>query len=249
MSDQDLDSLKQAAALAAVECVRDGMVIGLGTGSTAKHMILALGEKVRAGMKLRGVPTSKETATLARQQGVLLIDPEDAWVIDIAIDGADQVDPGFNLIKGGGGALLKEKIVAAWAKQFIVLVDHTKRVPALGGSIPLPIEVIPFGWGSTARELEALTQSPVVLRERHGSPFHTETGHVILDVYLPGIDNPRELEIALHLIPGVVETGLFVGRTDLLIVGTASGVETYPATRLRATAEGRALRVDRARRS
>jgi ribose 5-phosphate isomerase A len=101
----------------------------------------------------------------------------------------------------------------------------------LGGSFPLPVEVIPFGWGSTAREIEALTKSPVVLRERDGAPFNTEAGHVILDVHLPRIDNPRELEIALNLIPGVVETGLFVGRTDLLIVGTANGVETYPATR------------------
>ena len=117
----DLDSLKRAAALAAVEYVRDGMVVGLGTGSTAKHMIVALGDKVRSGMRLRGVPTSKETATLAKQQGITLIDANPAWVIDVAIDGADQVDPGFNLIKGGGGALLKEKIVAASAKQFIVL--------------------------------------------------------------------------------------------------------------------------------
>jgi ribose 5-phosphate isomerase A len=231
MSDQDLDNLKKAAALTAVEFVRDGMIIGLGTGSTAKHLIMALGEKVRAGMKLRGVPTSKETAMLARQQGIELIDTDTAWAINVAIDGADQVDPDFNLIKGGGGALLKEKIVAASAKQFIVLVDHTKRVPVLGGSFPLPIEVVPFGWGSTAREIEALTRSRVVLRELNGSPFHTETGHVILDVHLPRIDNPQELEIALHLIPGVVETGLFVGRTDLLIVGTDNGVETYPATR------------------
>ena len=232
MSNQDLDSLKKAAALTAVEFVRDGMVVGLGTGSTAKHMVLALGEKVRAGMRLRGVPTSQETATLAKQQGIILIDADSAWVIDIAIDGADQVDPCFNLIKGGGGALLKEKIVAASAKQFIVLVDYTKRVPVLGGSFPLPIEVIPFGWGSTARAIEALTKSRVVLRERNGASFTTEAGNMIVDVHLARIDQPRELEIALNHIPGVVETGLFVGRTDLLIVGTANGVETHPATRI-----------------
>jgi ribose 5-phosphate isomerase A len=231
MSNQDLDSLKKAAALTAVEFVRDGMVVGLGTGSTAKHMVIALGEKVRAGMTLRGVPTSMETATLARQQGITLIDADNAWVIDVAIDGADQVDPDFNLIKGGVGALLKEKIVAASAKQFIVLVDQTKRVPVLGGSFPLPIEVITFGWGSTAREIEALTKSRVVLREHNGAPFKTEAGNMIVDVHLARIDQPRELEIALNHIPGVVETGLFVGRTDLLIVGTATGVETYPAAR------------------
>jgi ribose 5-phosphate isomerase A len=231
MNPADLDMLKRAAALKAVDYVKDGMVVGLGTGSTAKHLVIALGEKVRAGMTFRGVPTSKETATLARQQGITLIDTENAWVIDVAIDGADQVDPSFNLIKGGGGALLKEKIVAASAKQFIVLVDQTKRVPVLGGTFPLPIEVVPFGWGSTAREIEALTQSRVVLRERNGSPFYTEAGHLILDVHLPRIDNPRELEIALSLTPGVVETGLFVGRTDVLIVGTPAGVETHHATR------------------
>jgi len=223
----DLDTLKRAAAMKAVEYVRDGMVVGLGTGSTAKHMIVALGEKVKAGMKLRGVPTSHETATLAKQAGITLIDSENRWVIDVAIDGADQVDPSFNLLKGGGGALLKEKIVAASAKQFVVVVDHTKRVPVLGGTFPLPIEIVPFGWGSTAREIETLTKSNVVLRERHGAPFKTEAGNLIVDVHLARIDQPPELEAALNQIPGVVETGLFVGRTDVLVVGTPQGVETH----------------------
>jgi ribose 5-phosphate isomerase A len=227
----DLDGLKKAAALKAIEFVRDGMVVGLGTGSTAKHMVIALGEKVRAGMKLRGVPTSQETAALARQSGISLIDSENRWEIDVAIDGADQVDPGFNLIKGGGGALLKEKIVAASAKQFIVLVDHTKQVLALGGSFPLPIEIIPFGWGSTAREIEALTKSRVALRERNGVPFKTEAGNLIVDVHLARIDRPREVELALNQIPGIVETGLFVSRTDILIVGTPQGVQVQYAPR------------------
>lgn len=226
----DLDSLKKAAAVKAVEFVRDGMVVGLGTGSTAKHMVLALGDKIRAGMKLRGVPTSQETAGLARQAGIVLIDTDDRWEIDVAIDGADQVDPAFNLVKGGGGALLKEKIVAASAKQFIVVVDYTKRVPVLGGSFPLPIEVIPFGWGSTAREIESLTKSRVTLRERNGAPFRTEAGNLIVDVYLPRIDRPRDLEMALNQIPGIVETGLFVGRTNVLIVGTPQGVQTHYAS-------------------
>jgi len=231
MTAGDLDSLKKAAGLKAIEFVRDGMVVGLGTGSTAKHMVIALGEQVRAGMKLRGVPTSAETAALARQSGIPLIDNENRWEIDVAIDGADQVDPHFNLIKGGGGALLKEKIVAASAKQFIVMVDHTKQVPVLGGSFPLPIEVIPFGWGSTAREIETLTESRVVLRERNGTPFKTEAGHLILDVRIDRIDRPGELEAALNLIPGVVETGLFVGRTNILIVGTPQGVHTLHVPR------------------
>jgi ribose 5-phosphate isomerase A len=231
MTSPDLDGFKKAAALKAVEFVHDGMVIGLGTGSTAKHLVIALGEHVRAGMKLRGVPTSQETAALAREAGIPLLHAEDRWEIDVAIDGADQVDPGFNLIKGGGGALLKEKIVAASAKQFIVMVDHTKQVPVLGGSFPLPIEVIPFGWGGTAREIESLTKSRVVLRERNGTPFKTEAGHFILDVQMNRIDRPSELETALNRIPGVVETGLFVGRTSVLIVGTPQGVQTLHAPR------------------
>ncbi|MBL8039464.1 MAG: ribose-5-phosphate isomerase RpiA, partial [Nitrospira sp.] len=182
MTSFDLENLKKAAALKAVEFVRDGMVVGLGTGSTAKHLILALGEQIRTGLKLQAVPTSQETARLAREVSIPLIDAENRWEIDVAIDGADQVDPDFNLIKGGGGALLKEKIVAGSAKQFIVMVDHTKQVPVLGGSFPLPIEIIPFGWGSTAREIEALTKSRVVLRERNGAPFKTEAGHLIVDV-------------------------------------------------------------------
>lgn len=228
----DLDSLKKVAALKAVEFVHDGMVVGLGTGSTAKHVVAALGELVRAGMKLRGVPTSQETAMLARQAGITLIDSDNRWVIDVAIDGADQVDPMFNLIKGGGGALLKEKIVAASAKQFVVVVDLTNRVPVLGGSFPLPIEIIPFGWGSTAREIETLTRGRVVLREQNSAPFKTEAGNLIVDVHLDRIDNPKDVEIALNQIPGVVETGLFVGRTDVLIVGTAAGAETHPAKRI-----------------
>jgi ribose 5-phosphate isomerase A len=231
MSSSDLDAMKRAAALAAVEYVKDGMVVGLGTGSTARHMVRALGDRVRAGMRLRAVATSQETAELARQSGIALIDSDNRWVIDVALDGADQVDPSFNLVKGGGGALLKEKIVAASAKQFIVMVDHTKRVPVLGGSFPLPIEVVPFGWGSTAREIERLTHSRVVLRERDGVPFKTEAGNLIVDVHLERIDRPKDLEAALNLIPGVVETGLFVGRTDLLIVGTPHGTETHVVTR------------------
>jgi ribose 5-phosphate isomerase A len=231
MSSADLESCKQAAALTAVDHVKDRMIVGLGTGSTAKHLVMALGEKVKQGMQIRGVTTSQETASLAARYGIALLDHEPRWIIDVAFDGADQVDPSFNLIKGGGGALLKEKIVAASAKQFVVLVDHTKRVPMLGGTFPLPVEVVPFGWGSTARQIEALTQSRVVLRQRNGTPFHTESGNLILDVHLTKIDRPQELEFALNYIPGVVENGLFVDRTDVLIVGTPHGTETHSVRR------------------
>ena len=231
MSGSDLESFKKAAALAAVDYVKDGMVVGLGTGSTAKHLVMALGEKVKAGLKIRGVSTSQETASLAARYGITLIEHEPRWKLDVAFDGADQVDPSFNLIKGGGGALLKEKIVAASARQFVVMVDHTKRVPVLGGAFPLPIEVVPFGWGNTARQIEVLTQSRVVLRERSGAPFRTESGNLIVDVHLATIDRPQDLEVALNYIPGVVETGLFVDRTDVLIVGTPHGTETHNVKR------------------
>ena len=231
MSSSDLESFKKAAALAAVDYVKDGMVVGLGTGSTAKHLVMALGEKVKAGLNIRGVSTSQETASLAARYGITLIEHEPRWKLDVAFDGADQVDPSFNLIKGGGGALLKEKIVAASARQFLVMVDHTKRVPVLGGAFPLPIEVVPFGWGNTARQIEVLTQSRVVLRERSGAPFRTESGNLIVDVHLATIDRPQDLEVALNYIPGVVETGLFVDRTDVLIVGTPHGTETHNVKR------------------
>lgn len=231
MSSSDLESFKKAAALAAVDYVKDGMVVGLGTGSTAKHLVMALGEKVKTGLKIRGVSTSQETASLAARYGIAVIDQEPRWRLDVAFDGADQVDPSFNLIKGGGGALLKEKIVAASARQFVVMVDHTKRVPVLGGTFPLPIEVVPFGWGNTARQIEVLTQSRVVLRERSGAPFRTESGNLIVDVHLATIDRPQDLEVALNYIPGVVETGLFVDRTDVLIVGTPHGTETHNVKR------------------
>lgn len=221
----DLDSEKRQAALKATEFVRDDMVVGLGTGTTSKHLIIALGERVRAGLKIQAVPTSHDTAALAKQSGIPLIDSANAWMIDVAIDGADQVDPALNLVKGGGGALLKEKIVAAAAKRFIVMVDHTKLVPALGGSFPLPIEVVPFGWGSTARNIEKASGGTAVLRQRNGIVFQTEAGHVILDLHMPTIDHPAALEIELNQIPGIVETGLFIGRTSILIVGHGQGAD------------------------
>lgn len=225
-----LEELKRQAAEAAIQHVRDGMVVGLGTGSTARYVVLALGEKVKAGLTIKGVATSRDTAELARQSGIPLLETEDSWAIDVDIDGADQVDPQLNLIKGGGGALLKEKIVAAAARQVIIVVDYTKLVPALGNSFPLPVEVIPFGWGSTARQIEELGMKPV-LREQNGRIFHTEAGHYILDLHGWRIEDPADLESRLNLVPGVVETGLFIGRTDLLVVGTPRGVEVQRAAR------------------
>lgn len=228
----NLDELKREAARASVAEVRDGQVVGLGTGSTARHMILALAERVNAGLRVTGLPTSREAAELARAHGIPLLETEDAWEIDVAIDGADQVDPHLNLIKGGGGALLREKIVAAAAHRLIIVVDHTKQVPVLGHPFPLPVEVAAFGWGSTARQIGKLGIKAVI-RQRDGRHYRTEAGNHILDLHIERIDNPAALEVQLNLIPGVVETGLFVGRTDLLIVGTPGGVQVIQPKEIR----------------
>ena len=221
-----MDDLKRLAALKAVEYVGDGQLVGLGTGSTARHVVLEIGKRVKAGLRITGVPTSEETADLARQAGIPLLGPDDVWAIDVAIDGADQVDPNLNLIKGGGGALLKEKIVAAAARQVIIVVDPSKQVPVLGGAFPLPIEIIPFGWRNTVRCIEAFG-GKTELRMRNGTAFRTEAGHYIVDLQVERIDDPALWERQLTLIPGVVETGLFVDRTDILIVGTQQGVEIH----------------------
>src|SRR5919112_1107709 len=146
---QDTEPLKKLAAEAALDYLKDGYVVGLGTGSTVRYLLTALEQRVRGGLKITGVPTSDETAELAEKAGIPLLSDDDMWPIDVAIDGADQVDPQLNLIKGGGGALLREKIVAANARRMIIMVDDSKRVPVLGDTFPLPIEVLPFGWRTT----------------------------------------------------------------------------------------------------
>ena len=221
---QDTEALKKLAAEAALDYVKDGYVVGLGTGSTIRYLLAALEQRVRAGLKITGVPTSEETAELARKAGVPLLSDDDLWPIDVTIDGADQVDPQLNLIKGGGGALLREKIVAANARQMIITVDETKRVSVLGGAFPLPIEVLPFGWRNTAREIEQLG-GKTVRRERNSHVFRTASGHYILDLHIARIEDPTDLEVRLNRIPGVIECGLFVGRTDVLIVAASNGVE------------------------
>lgn len=230
------EQLKRAAAEAALKYLHPGQVVGLGTGSTARHLILALGEKVRAGFAITGVPTSTETAELARSQRIPLLDGDDCWDIDVAIDGADQVDPQLNLIKGGGGALLREKIVATASRQFIVVADGSKAVPVLGGSFPLPIEVATFGWLSTLEQIEAASAAlgcpgKAVLRERNGRRFKTEAGNYILDLQVARIEDPQRWETRLNEIPGVVETGLFVSRAHLAIVATLQGVEERRANK------------------
>ncbi len=218
------ESGKRAAGEAALDFIQDGALVGLGTGSTVKYFLLALGERVKAGLRVHGVPTSRETAKLARQLQIPLLPEQEEWTLDVAVDGADQVDPQFHLIKGGGGALLREKIVAAAARTFVVLVDPTKCVPVLGKPMPVPVEVNPFGWPQSAKQLEALGGVPT-LRKKQGTVFETDGGHYILDFLVDSIPDPTQLEARLNRIPGVVENGLFVNRTSTLIIGSPDGVQ------------------------
>src|SRR5437870_3022092 len=221
----DQGTLKKMAADAAVEYVRDGQIVGLGTGSTVRYVVAKLAERIKKGLRIQGVATSLGTAGLALEAGIPLLADDAEWVVDLALDGADQVDPRLNLIKGGGGALLKEKIVASAAARFVVMIDETKRVPVLGGSFPLPVEIVRFGWGTVARRLEHFG-CRVAPRLKDGALFTTEEGHLIMDFWFSRIDGPGRLETELEKLPGVVCTGLFVRRADLILVATQQGIVT-----------------------
>ncbi|MEH7272712.1 ribose-5-phosphate isomerase RpiA [Neobacillus vireti] len=199
----------------AVEYVKDGMVVGLGTGSTVFYTITKLGQLVQQGLSIKGVPTSEQTRQLAIELGIPLASLAEIEHIDVAIDGADEVDPRLNLIKGGGGALLREKIIAAAAKTFIVVADSDKNVDTLG-TFPLPIEVVPFGYEMTVKHIRELGGS-LKLRQKDGTPYLTDNGNYIIDSSFQEITQPRELEKKLNLIPGVVDNGLFVGMADIVI--------------------------------
>ena len=217
------DELKRQAARLGIESVTDGMVVGLGTGSTAAWAVRLLGERVANGLSIQGVPTSEATAKLAQEVGIPLVDFESIWGIDLTLDGADEVDSELNLIKGGGGALLREKIVAAASKELIVLVDPAKLVPRLGEHFPLPVEVTPCGGPQTARP-RAAVGCPPKLRSNGSRPAVTDNGNYLLDCRFPGgIENPGRTESAIDRIPGVVETGLFVRMTRCVIVGYPDG--------------------------
>lgn len=215
------EAAKQAAGEAAAALVEDGMLLGLGTGTTVRYLVEALGRRVREeGLRITGVPTSVATATQATALGIPLAEPEHP--IDLAIDGADEVHTGtLNLIKGLGGALLREKIVAAASRRMIVIVDEGKLVPELGG-VPLPVEVARFGWQATLRHLERAGIDARLRPGADGTAYVTDNGNHILDCAL-SLADPAEVEAMLHRIPGVVETGLFVGIASRVIAGTPSG--------------------------
>ena len=225
----NMDALKRQAAARALEEVRDGMRLGLGTGSTAKHFVELLGERVRAGLNVVGVPTSEVTRADAERFGIRLTTLDDIDRLDLTIDGADEIDPALNAIKGGGGALLREKIVATASDRMIVIADDSKWVDVLG-RFPLPVEVIPFGLAATRRELgEAFAQSSVsgemVLRKgKDGHVFVTDGGHWIVDAHLGRIADPPRLAAHLNAIPGVVEHGLFIGIAKAAVLAGAQGI-------------------------
>lgn len=212
-----------AAERAVIDFVRDGQVIGLGTGSTAAFALEKLGQLVAEGLKIRGVPTSRQTELRAMELGIPLIEFNEVERIDVTIDGADEIDPEFNMIKGGGGALTREKLVAMASEREVIVVDSSKRVSRLGQSRPVPVEVLPFGWRLAARSLGQLGCSPK-LRQQAGAPFLTDNGNYILDCDFGPISDPAELERRLKLLPAVVECGLFIGLAHTLIIGSESGV-------------------------
>ncbi|MGP8122622.1 MAG: ribose-5-phosphate isomerase RpiA [Xanthobacteraceae bacterium] len=227
-----MDGLKRQAAAVALTYVRDGMKLGLGTGSTARHFVELLGEQVRvAGLKVVGVPTSEATRADAERCGVVLGSLDEIDRLDLTVDGADEVDPQLNLIKGGGGALLREKIVAAASDRMIVIADESKWVATLG-LFPLPIEVIPFGLAATRRAItEVLAANGVsgrlaIRAGRDGSAFVSDSGHWIVDAHLGVIPDARALAASLAMLPGVVEHGLFIGLATTALLAGPAGVRT-----------------------
>jgi ribose 5-phosphate isomerase A len=219
----DTVEMKRLAGEEAAGQVRDGMIVGLGTGSTVHYTVMRLGEMVREGLNITGIPTSKATERLATEQGIKLGTLAEHPSIDITIDGADEVDPQLNLIKGMGGALLREKVVASVSEKMIVVVDDSKLVETLGTKSPLPVEVVPFALSPCLAELGKLCDETVV-RTVGGQAYVTDNGNNIVDCRFSGIPEPRVLENKLMGIPGVVENGLFLGLATLAVVGTPGGV-------------------------
>ncbi len=217
-------NLKQLAGEYAATFVKDGMKIGLGTGSTVYWTIEKLGERVKEGLSFQAVPTSKETEVLAQQLNIPLISLNDIQSLDLTIDGADEIDSNLHLIKGGGGALLREKIVASSSKELIIIADESKLVTHLG-TFPLPVEIIPFSWKQTESKIQSLG-CQTTLRLKNNETFITDNNNMIIDCVFPhNITNPANLHNHLKMITGVVETGLFVNMTSKAIIGTKNGIQ------------------------
>ncbi|MGQ0485312.1 MAG: ribose-5-phosphate isomerase RpiA [Hyphomicrobiales bacterium] len=225
------DEQKRAAATAALDYVKPGMKLGLGSGSTARHFIDLLGEKVRDGLEILCVPTSETTRQQAESLKIPLTTLEQHSFLDLTVDGADEFDGDFNIMKGGGGALVAEKIVASSSRYMVVIADRSKQVKSLG-AFPLPIEIVPFGVKATAWKIERVfnflgLKAKMVLRRRDGKPFVTDGGHAIVDCALGRIPDPPRLANLLSVIPGVVDHGLFIGICGIILMGNDEGVKTF----------------------
>ena len=218
------DDQKKNAAKVAVDYVENNMIVGLGTGSTAEHAITFLAERVKNGLKIKGVPSSKSTEAYARKLGIpMLEDFNSARVVDVNIDGADEADRAGHLIKGGGGALTREKIIATMARRVIIIADESKLKETIG-AFPLPVEVLPFGWNAAAESLKKLGATSAKLREhRQNVPFQTDNGNAIIDAAFEEITDPESLTVAINRIPAVLENGLFCNVCDHLIFGQENG--------------------------
>lgn len=216
------DEMKSAAARAALAHLPAGGVIGLGTGSTTRFFIEAVGELVRGGRSFSCVPTSRASRTLAERCGIPLLDDAGPWQLELCVDGADEVTPTLDLIKGGGGAHTREKIVNQAAKRNVIIVDESKLVARLGETRPVPLEILPFGLNTTLAALAALGEPRVRLVE--GAPLMSDSGNFIVDLTTSPIDDPAKLDSTLRGLPGIVETGLFIGRADVVVVAGAQGI-------------------------
>ncbi len=222
---QSVVQLKEAAAEAAAQRLEDGMIVGLGSGSTATLAVAAIGKRVKEGLRITGIPTSEQTAAQAKSLGISLATFEEYAKLDVAIDGADEVELGsLNLIKGGGGNQLREKIVAAASARFIVIVDESKLVEKLGSKAKVPVEVAQFGWQSTQRKLHDMHLNPGLRMGKDGNPYITDGGNYILDCAVGPIPSPGALQAQLDSVVGVVEHGLFLGMTSEVIIGSEEGV-------------------------
>ena len=218
---------KKIAAEKATESVKSGMVVGLGTGSTVYYALLKLGDRVREGLDIVGIPTSDGTERIAVAQQIPLTTLAAHPTIDLTIDGADEVDPRLNLIKGGGAALVREKIIANASKKILIVVDESKVSRVLGTNFPLPVEIVRFGWEATQTAVNRICGSSTLrlaLAHDRDQPLITDNGNYILDCHFDGIPAPDQVELQLNNIPGVVENGIFVNRADEIIVGTPSGL-------------------------
>ena len=225
MSGATIEELKKAAAQAASELVVDGMVVGLGTGSTAKFLVSIIGERVRQGLDILAIPTSEATRVQALGEGITIVGFSERQRLDITIDGADEIGRGtLDLIKGGGGALLREKIVAAASDRMVVISDSTKVRDRIGGGFPLPVEIVPFGWEATFRRLQDRTPNAKLRMGKDGGPYLTDGGHYIVDCLFETIDNAAALERDSATIVGVVESGLFVGIAKECFIADPRGV-------------------------